>query len=52
LRAVFKKHHLSPTLHVIEGGDHSLKIPKSLGIPQEEVYRSVWDTISAWLRTK
>ncbi|MEP6569314.1 MAG: alpha/beta family hydrolase [Acidobacteriota bacterium] len=52
LRAVFKKHHLNPTLHVVEGGDHSLKVPKSLGLPQEQVYASAMDTISAWLQTK
>ena len=49
LRAVFKKHHLSPTLHVVEGGDHSLKVPKSLGIPQDQVYASTMDTIGGWL---
>lgn len=51
LRAVFKKHHLSPTLHVVEGGDHSLKVPKSLGIPQDQVYASTMDTIARWLMT-
>jgi predicted alpha/beta-hydrolase family hydrolase len=49
LRAVFKKHRLSPTLHVVEGGDHSLKVPKTLGVPQEQVYSGVMDSISAWL---
>jgi len=52
LRAVFKKHHLSPTLHVVAGGDHSLKVPKSLGLPQEQVYASVMDTIAGWLDQK
>ena len=52
LRAVFKKHHFSPTLHVVEGGDHSLKVPKSLGLPQEQVYASVMDTIAGWLEQK
>ena len=52
LRAVFKKHHLSPTLHVVEGGDHSLKVPKSLGLPQDQVYASVMDTIADWLQKK
>ncbi|MGH9872551.1 MAG: alpha/beta hydrolase family protein [Pyrinomonadaceae bacterium] len=51
LRAVFKKHHLNPTLHIIEGGDHSLKVPKSQG-PQDRVYASVMDTIAGWLQTK
>ena len=49
LRTVFKKHHLSPTLHVVEGGDHSLKVPKSLGVPQDQVYASTMDTIAGWL---
>jgi uncharacterized protein len=49
LRAVFKKHQLSPTLHVVEGGDHSLKVPKSVG-PQEQVYAATMDTIVSWLQ--
>lgn len=52
LRAVFKKHRLSPTLYAVEGGDHSLKVPKSAGITQDQVYASAMDTIAAWLRTK
>lgn len=52
LRAVFKKHHLSPTLHVVEGGDHSLKVPKTKGAPQDQVYASVMDTIAGWLQKK
>src|SRR5258705_1730100 len=51
LRAVFKKHHLSPTLHLVEGGDHSLKVPKSLGVAQEEVYAAAMDKIVSWLQT-
>jgi predicted alpha/beta-hydrolase family hydrolase len=39
------------TLHVIEGGDHSLKVPKSAGVTQEEVYRAVQDEIAGWLRS-
>ena len=50
LRAVFKKHHLSPTLHVVEGGDHSLKVPKSLGVPQDEIYAATMDQIVSWLK--
>jgi len=51
LRAVFKKHHLDPTLHVVEGGDHSLKVPKSLGVPQDEIYAAAMDRIVSWLQT-
>lgn len=52
LRKVIKSHHLPATLHVIEGGDHSLKVPKSAGIPQQQVYESVMDEITHWLRLK
>jgi uncharacterized protein len=50
LRATIKKHRLSATLQVIEGGDHSLKVPKSSG-PQQQIYEFVMDEISRWLRT-
>jgi predicted alpha/beta-hydrolase family hydrolase len=52
LREVFKKHRLKPTLYVVEGGDHSLKVPKSQGITQDEVYASAMDTIADWLKAK
>ena len=50
LRATIKKHHLPATLHIVEGGDHSLKVPKALGIPQDQVYLSTLDTIAEWLQ--
>jgi predicted alpha/beta-hydrolase family hydrolase len=50
LRATIKKHRLNATLHIIEGGDHSLKAPKSLGIPQEQIYQMTMDKIAGWLR--
>ena len=50
LRPIVKK--LSgATLHVIEGGDHSLKVPRSAGKTQEEVYRAVQDEIARWLKS-
>ena len=52
LREVIKRLHLPATLHVIEGGDHSFKTPKRLGIPQAQVYENVMDEIAAWLRLK
>lgn len=51
LRATIKKHHLPATLHIVEGGDHSLKVPKTFGIPQDEVHSSVMGEITAWLKT-
>jgi predicted alpha/beta-hydrolase family hydrolase len=52
IRAVIKRLHLPATLHAIEGGDHSLKVPKKLDIPQDQVYASAMDTIARWLQTK
>ena len=37
-------------LHVVEGGDHSFKVPKKLGVPQDKVYDQVLDVITQWLR--
>ncbi len=51
IRAVIKRLRLPATLYAIEGGDHSLKIPKSLGIPQDEVYKLAMDEISDWSQT-
>jgi predicted alpha/beta-hydrolase family hydrolase len=50
IRAVIKNHHLPATLYVIDGGDHSFKIPKSSGVSQQQVYESMMDEISLWLR--
>jgi predicted alpha/beta-hydrolase family hydrolase len=52
LRATIEKHHLSATLHVVAGGDHSLKVPKSAGIPQQQVYENVLNEIARWLSAK
>ena len=37
-------------LHVVEGGDHSFKVPKSAGVPQGDVRRAIQDRIETWLR--
>lgn len=49
LRAVIKRLHLSATLYPIEGGDHSLKVPKKGNPPQAAVYESTMDEIARWL---
>lgn len=38
-------------LEVIEGGDHSLKVPEASGITQEEVFLRVIDKTVDWVRT-
>jgi uncharacterized protein len=37
-------------LFVVEGGDHSFKVPKSAGVKQQDVYRAMQDRIETWLR--
>jgi predicted alpha/beta-hydrolase family hydrolase len=37
-------------LYVVEGGDHSFRVPKSAGIAQQDVHRTVQDRIETWLR--
>jgi hypothetical protein len=36
-------------LHVIEGGDHSFKVPKSVGKTQEVVWGEIQTAIVFWL---
>ena len=37
-------------LFVVEGGDHSFKVPKSAPLAQEDVFRAVQDRVETWLR--
>jgi uncharacterized protein len=46
---VIKRLRLPATLYPIAGGDHSLKVPKSVG-PQQEVYERVMDEAAKWMR--
>ncbi len=52
IRSVIKRLRLTATLYAIEGGDHSLKVPKSTGVPQSQVYKNVMDEIACWLGLK
>jgi hypothetical protein len=38
-------------IFAIEGGDHSFKAPKKLGLPQEDIYRAAMDEIVHWAVT-
>lgn len=49
IRAVIKKLRLPATLYAVEGGDHSFKVPKRLGVPQQDVYEKVMDEAARWL---
>ena len=50
LRPIIKKLKPTATLYVVEGGDHSFKVPKSSGMPQQDVHNAVLDEVSRWLR--
>ena len=49
IRAVMKKRRSKAKIYPIEGGDHSFKVPKSAGMPQQEVYEKMMDEVSRWL---
>lgn len=46
---LIKRLKLPATLHAVEGGDHSLKAPKSSGLTQEQVYEAAMDKIIGWI---
>jgi len=50
LRPVLRKLKAPSELHVVDAGDHSFKVPKRGGPPQEQVYARVLDEIVRWLR--
>lgn len=37
-------------LDVVDGADHSFKVPKTAGVPQAAVYKAIQDRIDKWLR--
>jgi predicted alpha/beta-hydrolase family hydrolase len=49
LRAVFDRLPADVELVVVDGGDHSFKVPKKPGVPQAVVYRRVQDAIAGWI---
>jgi predicted alpha/beta-hydrolase family hydrolase len=49
LRPIIKESKIDATLYEVEGGDHSLKVPKRIGVPQEDVYRAAQDRILEWI---
>jgi len=52
LRAALADANAAADLFVVEGGDHSFKVPKRGGMPQDAVYDAVLDEIVRWLREK
>jgi uncharacterized protein len=50
LRAIMTGLNPSPALYVVEGGDHSFKVPKRAGVRQQDIHNAVQDHVAAWLR--
>jgi len=50
LQPILKTLKVPAELYEIAGGDHSFKVLKSAGVPQEEGYKAVQDRIDQWLR--
>jgi uncharacterized protein len=38
-------------IYAIEGGDHSFKVPKKFGMPQEQIFEAAMDEIDRWSRS-
>ena len=51
LNRVLKRLTASWFLEIIEGGDHSFKVPKSMNLTQQEVYTQILKKTMAWLKS-
>ncbi len=49
ITGVIRKLKLQADLYAVEGGDHSLKVPKKTGLSQPEVYTNAMNAIAVWL---
>ena len=49
IAAIIKKLKLPAKLYAVEGGDHSLKVSNSAGVPQEKVYEAAMNEIAEWV---
>jgi uncharacterized protein len=50
LRPILRDLTAPTELFVIESGDHSFKVAKKAGIPQQAVYASILDRVAEWLK--
>lgn len=49
LRPIIKRLKLKAEIYEIEGGDHSFKVPKKMGLSQEELYSNAQAAIVEWI---
>ena len=47
---VITEDKLPATLYLVEGGDHSFKVPKRSGFTQPEIYDATMDEIARWVK--
>jgi uncharacterized protein len=52
LRAALADVKAAGDLYVVDGGDHSFKVPKRGALPQDQVYDAVLDEIVRWILAK
>jgi predicted alpha/beta-hydrolase family hydrolase len=50
LRPILKTLASPVELYVVDGADHSFKVPKSAGVAQADVYKAIQHRIDTWLR--
>lgn len=50
IQALIANLKLPAELFAIEHGDHSFKVPKHAGATQPEVYSTIMDRVSEWVR--
>jgi predicted alpha/beta-hydrolase family hydrolase len=51
LQSVLDKLPTPWELEIIDGGDHSFHVPKSMGIPESEIYHRIVTRTKQWLET-
>jgi hypothetical protein len=49
LRPIITRTEPRADLYVVEGGDHSFKVPRRSGLTQGDVHQAIQDHIAAWL---
>jgi len=50
LRPIIARLRHAAELYVVEGGDHSFRVPKRAGVGQQEVYAAIQQHVAEWLR--
>jgi len=49
VKVVLKKIKVKKQLVIVEGGDHSFKVPRAMGISEKSVYAGITEKCAAWI---